>query len=699
MELSVILSLLAALLAGGLGLTVLWPRRRSVSDWTFAAGMLLLGIESLLSGLSLDALLPDEKLRWQLRRLMASSILPGMWLTFSVTYSRGNYREFLTRWRWALAAAFFVPPVIVLGFANDLVVAIAQTPKGAWCFGLGHAGIAAKMCFLVSAVVVLANLERTFRAAVGTMRWRIKFMILGLGLLFAVRIYTSSQTLVFRGIDLSLAPLNSGALLVACALILLSLLRAGPDDVSLYPSHSVIHKSLTVGVAGAYLLIVGVFAKIVAFLGGDAAFQVKAFLVLLALVVLAMALVSDRVRLVTKRFVSRHFQRPIYDYRAIWKSFTEATAQCVEPNTLCSAVAKLASDTFQALSVSVWLVNERRELVLAASTSLTRPTAETAKLDSVSTEQIMAGLAQQAEPMDLDSSRADWAAGLRRLNIDQFPNGGDRICVPLGASSELLGLVVLGDRVSGVPYSLQDFDLLKSISHQASAGLLNIRLSQKLGQGKQLEAFQAMSAFFVHDLKNTASTLSLMLQNLPVHYADPSFREDALRGISKTVGHINELISRLTLLRQNLTPQSIVSDLNQILDQAIKSFPESPGVQLVKDLRPLPKVPVDPGQIQNVVTNLLLNARDAIGANGRIEVQSSRLDGWAMLSVSDTGCGMTPEFIQNSLFRPFQTTKKKGLGIGMFQCKTIVEAHHGKLEVESAPGKGTTFRVLLPVGD
>jgi signal transduction histidine kinase len=86
-----------------------------------------------------------------------------------------------------------------------------------------------------------------------------------------------------------------------------------------------------------------------------------------------------------------------------------------------------------------------------------------------------------------------------------------------------------------------------------------------------------------------------------------------------------------------------------------------------------------------------------VGAGGQIRVQTGRRNGWVVLAVTDNGCGMSPDFIQRNLYRPFQTTKKKGIGIGMFHCKMIVEAHRGKMEVESEPGKGTAFRVLLPV--
>jgi signal transduction histidine kinase len=106
---------------------------------------------------------------------------------------------------------------------------------------------------------------------------------------------------------------------------------------------------------------------------------------------------------------------------------------------------------------------------------------------------------------------------------------------------------------------------------------------------------------------------------------------------------------------------------------------------------------VDRDQFGSVITNLLLNARDAVGSGGEVRIETSQTDRWAILSVADNGCGMSPAFVRASLFRPFQTTKKKGLGIGMFQSKMIVEAHRGKIQVESEPGAGTTVRVILPL--
>jgi signal transduction histidine kinase len=97
------------------------------------------------------------------------------------------------------------------------------------------------------------------------------------------------------------------------------------------------------------------------------------------------------------------------------------------------------------------------------------------------------------------------------------------------------------------------------------------------------------------------------------------------------------------------------------------------------------------------MTNLILNANEAVGSAGEICVATGQQDGWAIFSVRDNGCGMSKEFMERSLFRPFKTTKKQGIGIGLYQSKMIVEAHKGKIEVESGEGKGTTFRVFLPI--
>jgi putative PEP-CTERM system histidine kinase len=685
------LAFAAALFCGALALAVLVRKRRSIVSWCFSAGMLLFAFESALTGMSFEAASAEKVALWQTLALLTKSFLPGIWLCFSLTYSRGNYREFLTRSRFLLVATFLLP--LFLLQAPFIEVLAYKPPAQGWWLEFGKAAKILNALILVSTVLILMNLERTFRSAVGTMRWRIKFLLLGLGVVFGVRIYTHSEALLFSGQSLALTGLETGALLIGCTLMVIAYFRSDLADVDVYPSRAVLHTSLAVLVTGGYLFIVGVLAQIVAHMGGSGDFQVQAFLVLLAIVLLAVLLLSDRFRQSAQHLLSRHFNRPQYDFRKIWGHFTQSMSNSLDEPTLCAAVVKLISSTFNVLSVTIWLYDESKNcLVFAASTSKSEHDATPLTLASDLT-----GLRSVLEPFNLEKSKQDWAEPLRQISFGQFREGGDRVGIPLVAGERWLGLLILADRVSAVRYTFEEHDLLKCIGDQTAASLLSLRLTGELMLGKEREAFQNISAFFVHDLKNTASTLNLMLQNLPVHFDDPAFRQDALRGISKTADRINQLIGRLSVLRHKLELKPIECDLNQLVAEALETLNGASDVEVVQELSPLPKLLADREQLQSVITNLLLNAREAVSSRGQVTVRTDHGDDWAALSVADNGCGMSPGFLRDSLFRPFQTTKKKGLGIGMFQSKMIVEAHRGNIQVKSELGIGTTFRIMLPL--
>jgi Osmosensitive K+ channel histidine kinase len=158
-------------------------------------------------------------------------------------------------------------------------------------------------------------------------------------------------------------------------------------------------------------------------------------------------------------------------------------------------------------------------------------------------------------------------------------------------------VAILADRVGGVPYTVEELDLLKCMGDQVAVSVLNLRLTEEIMRGKELEAFQAMSAFFVHDLKNAASTLSLTLQNLPVHFDDPAFRQDALRGISETANRINQLVSRVGALRR-LEPKLTEVDLNLLVADALEVFKGEPGISVVKKAPTPTKNQSGPGPIR-----------------------------------------------------------------------------------------------------
>lgn len=690
-----LLHFIAAVCCTGVAVFALTRDFRSFVHRVFALGMIILALESVFNGLCDYTLVSEQAMRRQQWRLIATAVLPGIWLLFALSFGKKDPRPLLNKWKW-IVPAVVLPLLIFAGlfqkdfFGGDLL----YHPNG-WQFSLGWPGVWFYVCLLLSLVLIMIVLEKTLRASKGRKRWQVKFLVLGIGGYFAFRIYTSSHALVFHTLYLESSVVNAAALLTANLLMLISILRAGVLKMDIYPSHTLLYNSFTVMVVGVYFLALWVSTKISSrFLP----YSVLSLMVFLGLLGLFMMLLSDRIRLKTRQLISRHLQRPEYDYRDIWKTFTEQTAAVVEEKKFCEVVVKMISEMFDVLSVSIWLVGENQmRLRCAGSTAFSDIGVQNLPLIQSGSSDFMQRLHKPSGMFDLENPADFEILELEQSGKDLFLEKRIRYVIPLSTGDDLLGFISLGDRVRNQPVSFETSELLRNISDQAAAGLMNLKLSERLRRAREMEAFQTVAAFFVHDLKNLASKLSMMLENLPVHFDNPEFRDDALQMMSRSVGQVNAICSRLSLLREKLEIHLVKTDLNAVVKNVLKSFNGLPAGGLVEKLQPVPVVYADPVQMEKVLFNLVLNAVDAAGENGEIRVTTVDRDGWVELSVRDNGCGMSAAFMDHSLFRPFKTTKTKGTGIGLFQSKMIVEAHKGHIEVESREGEGSTFRVLLPV--
>lgn len=690
-----ILSFCAAGFAIVLAGLVLVRDRRSFANRIFAVGMLALAAHEVASAFGSRALLPSDAIEWQRLRVSIGALVPGTWLLFSLSFGRANYEHYLKKWRWAVVSIFALPLLLIGGGWDSLFTEALLSEPSRWVLALGWAGYALYLFFLLGAVLILMNLESTLRASTGTVRWQIKFTLLGVGAFFAVQIYTCSQTLLYSTWSPTIASVNSAGLVVASALILVSIFRSRLIPADVYLSESLLYNSLTILVAGIYLLAVGGLAKVVSVLGGSQSLPLAAFLVFVALLALAILLVSGEAQQRLKLFINRHLQRPQHDYRKVWSTFSKRTGSILEIRTLCSSIATMVSETFGVPAVNIWLLNESQDaLSLGGSTALSEERGEALLSSSAARgSSVIQGMQQLADATTPSNGDPHEAEPLDPIFLSEAQI---RHCVPLVGAGERLGYLTLSERVTKEPLTTEDLDLLKTIGDQAGAALLNLNLSERLVRAKEMEAFQSLAAFFVHDLKNLASRLSLTMQNLPDNYENPSFREDMLQVMAQSVQKMNSMCSRLSPLSRQLDLNRIETDLNDLVTTTLKSLNGSLGASLAEELHPVHTLLIDPEQIQKVLVNLVLNANEATGERGEVRVVTRERNGWAELSVTDNGCGMSRDFMARSLFKPFQTTKKQGLGIGLFHSKKIVEAHHGRLEVESQEGKGSTFRVMLP---
>jgi hypothetical protein len=322
--------------------------RRAPANGIFLAAAVLLAAERLI-----EFRIAPTGGETALRMWMASAALvPAAWLVFSLVYARGDGGGILRRWRWLVVGAVLVPAgLAVQPFAIPARLEISGLDAGVVLLPTGKAWA---VCLLLTSLGVLINLEKTFRGAVGLTRWRIKYLILGIALIFGVRVYALSQSLLFSGLGERFSEINSLGVILGCVLMGLGLARSGLSDLNIYLSRPVLQGSFTILLAGGYFLIVGLLSKLISQLGGIAAFPAQATVLLVGATGLAVLLLSDRLRLKLQRAISRHFHRPQYDFRQIWTRFSQRTAGAIDSRTLAQNVSEVVSESFRILGVTIF---------------------------------------------------------------------------------------------------------------------------------------------------------------------------------------------------------------------------------------------------------------------------------------------------------------------------------------------------------
>ena len=272
------------------------------------------------------------------------------------------------------------------------------------------------------------------------------------------------------------------------------------------------------------------------------------------------------------------------------------------------------------------------------------------------------------------------------------------LVVPMFVGRDLFGFIMLLKPWLVPKLNFEDHDLLKTVGRHVGSHIKQADSDRRLAESSQFGTYHRLSAFLMHDLNNLIAQQSLVVKNAEKFRHDPKFVDDTIDTIAHSVSRMRRLMEQLSGNTQ--TPKTVRVNIRDVLEKAARrSEPRKPAPALRLDDAEL-FVDADAERLTVVIEHLIRNAQDATDSDGTLTIDAGALDGVVQISISDTGCGMTPEFISERLFRPFDSTKgSESMGIGAYQAREYVRMLRGQLDVRSAPGEGTTFTLRLPAAE
>ncbi|MDP1765801.1 MAG: ATP-binding protein, partial [Methylotenera sp.] len=213
------------------------------------------------------------------------------------------------------------------------------------------------------------------------------------------------------------------------------------------------------------------------------------------------------------------------------------------------------------------------------------------------------------------------------------------------------------------------------------------------------EAYNRLSAFLVHDLKNLVAQISLIVKNAEKHKRNPEFVDDAIATLENVVSKIDHLLAQLKKGNVQSDTRTLVNLVDIAHDVAIQQAGNTPALQLDMQ-QDVIEVFAEKEKRTAILGHLVQNAQEATDANGFVRLELSCDGSQAFIKVIDDGHGMDSKFIAERLFKPFDTTKgNAGMGIGVYEARDYIVKLTGQIAVESQPGEGSIFSISLPLGE
>ncbi|MFX1681100.1 PEP-CTERM system histidine kinase PrsK [Mitsuaria sp. CC2] len=582
---------------------------------------------------------------------------------------------------WAGVAAAVALPL--WRYWGDAPLAALQRPMTMSWLGLGVFG--------------LVLIEQMLRNIDSDARWNAKPVSLGLGAVFAFDVFVFSQASLFAQFDGDAVSVRAAVHSLAVPLLWMASRRHKKWLDKLHVSRTAAFHSATLLIVGVYLLGVSGIGYYVRYTGGEWGRALQQVLLAVGVLALLTMGLSGSLRAKLRVYISKHFFSYRYDYRQEWLRFTAMLSASASPAELGESVIRGLAHLVESPGGALWL---RRSPATAEGTDYQQAARWNLNDDRqplTADAPLLRLLQERAWIVDLDEWRRHPAA-YDHAALPEAIAGDARhwLLIPLLNAGVLTGWVILGQPRTRLELDWEVRDLLRTAAQQAASYLAQMQAAEALLEARKFEAFNRMSAFVVHDLKNIVTQLSLMMKNAKRLRDNPEFQQDMLDTVENSLEKMRQLMLQL---REGDKPHhgSAGGVALTAIARRLAAAAVSKGRALELELRDEVSARGHEERIERVLGHVVQNALDATPLDGRVTLRLQRVGSHAQVEVEDTGCGMSQEFIDQRLFKPFQTTKAAGMGIGAYESYQYLQELGGKINVESAPGQGTKVTILLPL--
>ena len=623
---------------------------------------------------------------------MVGSLLFGL---ADLTWLWTLYRLFAQDGRHASLAPIR-PVVFAVGFVGLLHVALllaaAGVDEGAAAASLARVEIAFRLLFCVGALVLVHNL---YVGAASPNRANLRWPAAALGVLWAYELNYDTVAYLGSGVPVLLTALRGW---VPFAMVcLLSLGAMAKDGGQVFrPSRSFAFQSFSLLLIGAYLLVMMIAFEGLEAIGSDFVRLAQLAFVAVASALALIVLPSRRLRGWLRVTLTKHLFQHRYDYREEWLRFTRTMGRA-GPGALPlrERVIQAVADVTDSPGGLLLAPGDDGGLALEARWQWRGASAPGLAMDPAGTR----FLAESQFILDLDHWRAGRHEGIPADAVPEWlvaePDAW--ALVPLLHYERLLGVVVLARPPHARTLDWEDFDLLRVVGRQLASYLAEEASQDALSEAQRFDEFNRRIAFVMHDIKNLASQLSLLARNAERHADKPEFRADMLVTLKNSTDKLNALLARLSRYgaqgREEVAPVPVAPLLQEIARQYAGKHP----VELIEAADCA--VSAQAEALEQALLHLVQNAVETSGDDQPVMLKAYRDGNEVAIEVTDTGAGMTPEFVRTTLFKPFHSSKPGGFGIGAFEAREMVRAMGGRLEVESHEGLGSRFTIRLPLAE